>query len=93
MNIADQTFRVDAEFTSTASNSYIHSSVEANIVIQKKSNALVVPRQALLSGDSIMIISSGDKKTVPVKTGILTLDDAEILSGIDEQTEVVKQVQ
>jgi multidrug resistance efflux pump len=93
MNIADQTFRIDAEFTSASTNSFVHSTVEANIVIQKKSNALVVPRQALLSGDSLTVISSGDKKTISVKVGILTLDDAEILSGVEEQTEVVKQVQ
>ncbi|HYM20015.1 MAG TPA: HlyD family efflux transporter periplasmic adaptor subunit [Candidatus Kapabacteria bacterium] len=89
MNVADQTFRVDAEFTIPSASSFVHSSVEANIIIRKKTNALVIPRQSLLSGDSVFVISSGTKKTVAVKSGILTLDDAEILSGIDEHTEIV----
>lgn len=86
MNVADQTFRVDAEFTGTIPTSFVHSSVEANIVIQKKPNALVIPRSLLLPGDSVLVVSDGKNKTVKVTTGILTLDDAEILSGLDEKS-------
>ena len=89
MNPADQTFRVDAEFVSAPPSQFIYSSVEANIVIQKKDNALVIPRKMLLSGDSVIVKTDGDLKSIAVKTGIVTLDDAEIISGIDEKTEVV----
>lgn len=88
MNPADQTFRVDAEFTNDAPAQFIYSSVEANIVIQKKNNALVIPRRMLLEGDSVMV-KNGKKRAVAVKTGIVTLDDVEIISGIDEQSEIV----
>lgn len=88
MNPADQTFRVDAEFVNAPPTQFIYSSVEANIVIQKKERALVIPRAILLPGDSV-IVRNGGRKTVAVKTGIVTLDDAEIISGIDENTEVV----
>jgi multidrug efflux pump subunit AcrA (membrane-fusion protein) len=89
MNPADQTFRVDAEFVSAPPSQYIYSSVEANIVIQKKDNALVIPRRLLLPGDSVIVRAEGEAKRVAVKTGIVTLDDAEIISGINEKTEVV----
>lgn len=90
MNIADQTFRVDAEFSGASPSGYIHGSVEANIVISKKEHALIIPRSLLLSGDSVKVRLSDGIKTVPVKTGILTLDDAEILSGIDEHSEIIE---
>ncbi len=88
MNEADQSFRVDAEFIEKVSMPFIHTSVEANIIIQSKNNALVIPRNSLVN-DSILVNDNGDKKLIPVKTGILTLDDAELLSGADEKTEII----
>ncbi len=92
MNEADQSFRVDAEFTDHISMPFIHTSVEANIIIQSKKNALVIPRNSLVN-DSIMVNENGDQKLIPVKTGILTLDDAEIVSGADEKTEIILSVE
>jgi len=89
MNEADQTFRVDAVFTDSDSQPFIHTSVEANIIIQQKQQALVIPSQVLLRGDSVKIKKDGQAKTVAVKTGIHTLDEVEILSGLTEQTEIV----
>ncbi|MEP7234701.1 MAG: efflux RND transporter periplasmic adaptor subunit [Ignavibacteriota bacterium] len=89
MNIADQTFRVDAEFISAPPNTFIHGSVEANIVVSKKDHALLIPRSLLLSGDSVRIKLPDGEKNIHVRTGIITLDDAEILSGLDERSELV----
>jgi len=89
MNEADQTFRVDARFLQQPTAPYIHSSVEANIIIQKKSNALVLPRDALVAKDSVYVRLNRKKKKTWVKTGILTLDYVEILAGIDESTPVL----
>ncbi|HEY9000765.1 MAG TPA: HlyD family efflux transporter periplasmic adaptor subunit [Mucilaginibacter sp.] len=90
MNEADQTFRVDAVFTGQDKQPYIHTSVEANIVIQKKQQALVIPVKSILNGDSVKIKDGNKVKAVPVKVGIHTLDEAEILSGLDEHSEVVE---
>lgn len=89
MNEMDQSFRVDAEFSEKVNLPFIHSSVEANIIIQTKSNALIVPRNALVSNDSLLVSEEGERKLIFVKTGILTLDDAEILSGADENTQII----
>jgi multidrug efflux pump subunit AcrA (membrane-fusion protein) len=87
MNEVDQTFRVDAEFSGEAP-SFIHSSVEANIIIRRKQGCLVLPRTALAAKDSVRIGERGGWRMVQVKTGISTLDDVEILSGIDERAVV-----
>lgn len=89
MNELDQTFRVDAVFQDRTQQRFIHSSVEANIIIQKKSNALIIPRNALIADDSVQVKQDGKIKTVYVQTGIHTLDDVEISSGLDESSQVV----
>ena len=93
MNEADQTFRVDAVFNAGTQQPYIHSSVEANIIIQRKKDCLVVPKEVLLNGDSLQVKQNGKTKTIAVKTGIRTLDEVEILSGLNEQAEVLIPVQ
>lgn len=89
MNEADQTFRVDAAFIAAEQQPYIHSSVEANIIIQHKQHSLVIPRQLLLNGDSLMIKQNGKVKTIAVKTGIRTLNEVEILNGLDDNADIV----
>ncbi|MBS1525694.1 MAG: efflux RND transporter periplasmic adaptor subunit [Bacteroidetes bacterium] len=89
MNEADQTFRVDAVFTGDENQPYIHTSVEANIIIQRKQQALVIPNKAIIGTDSVRVKQGGKTRNIVVKTGIHTLDETEILSGLDEQSEVV----
>lgn len=91
MNEVDQTFRVDAIFSDNNDQHYIHSSVEANIIIQKKDNVLIIPRQALTTTDSVQIKENGKIKTVSVKTGIRTLTDVEITGGLDETSAIILQ--
>ena len=89
MNEADQTFRVDAVFSQLANQPFIHSSVEANIIIRKKSQALTVPRNVVLSNESIRIKENGVIKTIALKTGIKTLNEVEVTEGISESTEII----
>jgi len=89
MNEADQTFRVDALFTGGADPAYIHSSVEANIIVAKKTKCLTIPLAMLLPGDSIRVRENGRIITKPVKTGLRTADEVEIAAGADTQTAIV----
>jgi HlyD family secretion protein len=89
MNEADQTFRVDAVFANNQDQPYIHTSVEANIIIQRKHQRLVIPSRVLLTGDSVRIRENGHEKTVSVKTGIHTLNEVEILDGLEEKSDIV----
>lgn len=89
MNESDQTFRIDAEFPDSLSMQYVHITVESNIMIQEKKNTVVIPRKLLMKGDSVNINNNGNATIVAVKTGILTLDDAEIISGLDVNAELI----
>lgn len=89
MNEIDQTFRVDATFQDSVKHPYVHSSVEANILISQKKNALIIPRAALVAEDSVLLKTDGEPKNHFVQTGIVTLDDVEILKGLDESSRVI----
>ena len=92
MNESDQTFRVDAVPDKPSGQSFIHASVEANILIRKSKSALVIPRAALLEGDSVRIVRNGKTLRVPVQTGVASMDEIEITKGILTSDEIIRPV-
>lgn len=87
MNERNKTFLVEAEFIQKPEQIYPNITFEANIIIQEKSGALLIPRTYLLK-DSLVIKSGGD--TVVVKTGLKDYQKVEILSGIKSDDELLK---
>jgi multidrug efflux pump subunit AcrA (membrane-fusion protein) len=64
-------------------------SVEANIVIAEKKNILVIPREYLSAEKTVKV--KGKDEPVKVETGVSDLQFVEILSGITESDEIVKE--
>lgn len=56
---------------------------EVNFAAGVHENAFLVPRRALFS-NSIIVVKDGRVTVVPVQTGFLTLDQAEITQGVAE---------
>jgi HlyD family secretion protein len=77
-----QSLRVDAEFTKPLQQGFSGLAVEANIVIHKKDKALVIPKSALLAGDSVVVDTKDGKKKIKITRGIETLDEVEVLEGL-----------
>lgn len=86
MNERSKTFMVEAEFINKPETLYPNISFEANIVLQSKEKALIIPRKYLWN-DSIVFKSNGDQ--VIVKTGLKDYQKVEIISGINENDELV----
>jgi HlyD family secretion protein len=86
MDPKTQTFKVEAEFVQTPPSLYPGLSAEANIVVGKKSGALVIPLE-YLKNDGTVITNDGPKS---VKTGMRSMDKVEILDGINKDTELLK---
>lgn len=84
---ATQSFIIKAYFTDSLDFRIAGTQLEANIKVGEKKNALVIPRNYLGYGD--MVILKKGKQTVPVKTGIVSTEWAEILGGIDEHDELI----
>ncbi|MBX2900636.1 MAG: HlyD family efflux transporter periplasmic adaptor subunit [Cyclobacteriaceae bacterium] len=84
-----QSLRVDVVLDSAVQGLVSGLAAEANIVIQQKENALVIPKQLLLPGDSVWVEENGTKQKVKVKRGIETLDEVEVVTGITAQSKLV----
>lgn len=88
VNQQQQSVRVDAVLRDSLPGSFSGLAVEANIIIQRKEKALVIPKTALVGSDSVTVIENGDEKIVRVTRGIQTLEEVEIIQGIDANTEL-----
>jgi HlyD family secretion protein len=89
MSENEQTFRVDVKSEHLPSSLYLHSAIEANIIINTRKDALVLPKNALASEDSCWVKENRKRKKIKVETGIRNLDEIEILSGLTEKTAVI----
>ena len=71
---------------------YAGATLEANIINQKKPNALVIPRY-FLSSDSVLVKKGGKgkKQKIKVELGVGNVEFVEILSGLAMEDEVYKK--
>lgn len=67
----------------------IGMSVEANIVIAARENALLAPAEALVGGDAVDRVVDDRVVHTKVKTGVRGVRMVEILSGLDEGARIV----
>lgn len=79
MNERTRTFTVKARFINQPPTIYPNLSVEANIIIQTKKNALVIPTEYILNDSTVLL---EDQKAKVVKVGLHDYTYVEILEGI-----------
>lgn len=85
MNERSKTFLVEATFVEQPKLLYPNVSFEANIIMQQKEKALLIPRNYLIK-DSFVLKNNGER--VIVKTGLKDYKMIEIISGIGEDDEL-----
>src|SRR5690606_24915514 len=90
MNERTRSFTVEASFVTTPPALYPNLTTEANIVIQRKENALIIPREYLVDGAFVL---TEDNEKVAVKTGLKDYQKVEILDGITKETTLLRPVQ
>lgn len=87
VNQREQAVRVDAYFSQPLPDGFSGLAVEANIVIREKEKALVIPKSFLYEGDSVRTTDGKKRKIV---RGLETLDEVEVIEGIDATTKLMK---
>lgn len=87
MDERSKSFSVEGVFVKEPPQLYPNLTLEANILLQTKTNTLTIPRSFVLPGDKI-VTKNGD--TLSVKIGIRDFNKVEILEGLDEQMAVIK---
>ncbi|MCC6384168.1 MAG: efflux RND transporter periplasmic adaptor subunit [Bacteroidia bacterium] len=90
MDERSKAFIVEAVFSDHTIQLFPNISLEANIVIGEKQNALLLPRNYVVN-DSVVWKRNGDQ--VIVKTGLSDYQYIEILSGLDSADEVKEPIQ
>lgn len=86
MNERSKTFTIEGSFVNPPPILYPNLTFEATILIHKKQNALVLPRE-LLSQEQFVTDKEGKKHFV--KIGLKDYNSVEILSGISENTVLI----
>lgn len=90
MDSRSKSFTVEAEFVNQPPVLYPNLTVEANIIIATKENALTIPRSYLLN-DSLVLISKN--KTRSVTTGLKDYEKVEIIKGLTANDIIYKPQQ
>ncbi len=86
MNERSKTFTIEGSFVNPPPILYPNLTFEATILIRKKSNVLVIPRE-LLFNEHYVIDKEGKKHFV--KIGLKDYNSVEILSGISEKDALI----
>ena len=87
MNQRTRSFTVEAQFVKRPPELFPNLTTEANIIIQAKKNALIIPREYLLADDFVL---KEDEQKVKVKTGLKDYQQVEILEGLTREDVIVK---
>lgn len=86
MDDKTQTFKMKARFTKPPTKLYMGLTGEANIVVKEGVRALVIPADYLLPGNLVETESG----MVKVEIGLTNWDFVQIISGIDQNTVILK---
>ncbi|HZG26168.1 MAG TPA: efflux RND transporter periplasmic adaptor subunit, partial [Chitinophagaceae bacterium] len=70
LNKAEQSFRVDAEFTESLPMNIYGLNIEANILITENKAVVTIPRKAIMKGDSVLVQQTGKPRAVKIEKGI-----------------------
>ena len=87
MNERTRSFLITAEFTIKPPSIFPNLSVEANIVIRIKDNALTIPRNFLI--DDSYVLNEKNKK-IKVSVGLMDYKKTEILDGLKPSDIILK---
>jgi HlyD family secretion protein len=91
LNKVEQSFRVDAVFDEVLPLNMYGLNIEANIVLNEKTKAMVIPKSAIMKGDTVML-KQGDKiAKVKIRRGAEDNDYVQVLSGISNSSILIIQ--
>jgi multidrug efflux pump subunit AcrA (membrane-fusion protein) len=85
MDDRSRSFEVEASFTSRPPHLYPKLTVEANILISTKKNALTIPRTYLIDEHNVLLKNGERRKVV---TGLKDYQRVEIMSGLSKDDHI-----
>ena len=86
MDAQTQTFEIEGAFIDAPENLFMGLTGEGNIIILESKDAVVIPLEYLMDGNSVRT----EAGTIQVKTGAKSLSHVEIISGLNEGDVILK---
>ncbi len=87
MNEKSKSFTIEADFVSKPPTLFPNLSTEANIVLQTKDKAILIPRSYLIDDEYVMMENKEKRKVV---TGLKDYQKVEIIKGLTMQDVILK---
>jgi multidrug efflux pump subunit AcrA (membrane-fusion protein) len=87
MDERSRTFKIEAHFINPPKKLYPNLTAEANIIIRKKENTLIIPKNYLLNQEYVIVAKDQKRK---VKIGIADYQKVEILEGLTKEDLIYK---
>ena len=87
----DETFQsyiAEAIFDKVSENLFSGTQVQANIIISKKDNALLIPKICLANNNTVVLHNESKPDTIKVQTGIISNNWVEVISGLQKGDKV-----
>jgi len=92
LNKQEQSFRVDAQFEDKLPQQLYGLNIEANIVLHEKEKVMVIPRKAVLPGDSVLVKEAGKTAKVKIKKGASDNEYVQVESGLTTSSVLIIQL-
>ena len=86
MDERSRSFEIEAEFIKRPNLLFPNLTVEANIEIQTKENAMTIPRKYLIDDHYVMLVNKEKKK---IKIGLSDYSQLEILEGLSKTDKII----
>lgn len=89
------TYTIIILLDSTTIDIYPNMAVNANIILDSKSNILLVPANTVQSQNgqaTVRVMQNGQVKNIPVETGLSSDTQTEIISGISEGDKIITNI-
>jgi multidrug efflux pump subunit AcrA (membrane-fusion protein) len=81
---ASQSFICKAQFSEVLPQALFGTQLEANVLTAQKKHALLIPRSYLSYGNKVSL--KGKDQPTTIKTGIISTEYVEVLSGLDQSS-------
>jgi multidrug efflux pump subunit AcrA (membrane-fusion protein) len=89
-NESTQSYRVEAKFRENVTGLISGTQLQANIITNKKEQTILIPH-VYVTGENKVLVKKGDKiDTAVIKTGIVSDEWIEVLSGLSATDKIVK---
>jgi len=85
-----QSYKVEATFDKLPEGLIAGTLLQANIVIQKKENVLLIPRIYMSLDKKVLVKHGRSILSIPIETGIISTDWVEVIHGLDKTDKIIK---